>query len=75
MATQQMLDITTDALLTALVDRGILPPGTTRVSVYAGNVLGVNHIRIIITNDTFDDVTPVPVSTVDVPAAIEGLGL
>jgi hypothetical protein len=75
MAQQQMLDITTDALITALVDRGILPAGTTRVSVYAGNILGVNHIRIVIANESFDDLTPIPVSTVDVPAAIEGLGL
>lgn len=75
MAQQQMLDITTDAFLTALVDRGILPPNTTRVSVYAGNILGVSHVRIIIANPSFDDVTPVPMSTVDVPAAIEGLGL
>lgn len=75
MPQQQMLDMTTDAFLTALVDRGILPPGTTRVSVYCGNVVGVSHIKIIIANDSFEDVTPVPVSPVDVPAAIEGLGL
>ena len=74
MPQQQQLAIPTDAFLTALIDRGILPAGTTRVSVWAGNQLGVSWVKIILANSSIDDVTPVPVSTVDVPAAIEALG-
>jgi hypothetical protein len=74
MAQQQMLDIPTDAFITALVDRGILPVGTTRVSVWAGNMLGVSRIKIILANDAFEDLNPIPTSAVDVPAAIEVLG-
>jgi hypothetical protein len=75
MAQQQMLVIPTDSFLTALIDRGILPVGTTRVSVWAGNQLGVSYIKVILANGDFEDLTPVPVSTVDVPAQIESLGL
>jgi hypothetical protein len=74
MPQQQQLVIPTDAFLTALIDRGILPPGTTRVSVWAGNQLGVSYVKVILANGDFEDLTPVPVSTVDVPAAIEALG-
>jgi hypothetical protein len=75
MAQQQLLDILTDAFITSLVDRGILPAGTTRGPVWAGLVSGVSHIKIYLNNPNFDDVTPVPVSDVDVPTAIENLGL
>lgn len=79
MAQQQILDILTDDFLTALVNRGILPAGTTRASVWAGNVSNgvggyVSHVKIIINNAGFDDVTPIPVSTVDVPTEIQILG-
>jgi hypothetical protein len=75
MATWQQLVIPTDSLITALIDRGILPPGTTRINVWGGNQLGVSYIKITIANDGFDDVPPpAPVSDVDVPAAIEALG-
>lgn len=78
MAKQQILDVLTDAFLTSLIDRGILPAGTTRASIWAGNMPDgqggyVSHIKIVINNDSFDDLTPVPTSTVDVPAAIEAL--
>lgn len=65
----------TDEFITALVDRGILPAGTTRGPVWAGNVSGVSHVKIYLNNDNFDDLSPVPVSDVNVPAAIENLGL
>jgi hypothetical protein len=38
LAKQQLLDVVTDEFIAALVDRGILPPGTTRGPVWAGNV-------------------------------------
>jgi hypothetical protein len=75
MAQQQVLVIPTDSFLTALIDRGILPAGTTRSSVWAGNQLGVSYIKVVMNNSNFEDLDPLPVSTVDVPAAIEGLGL
>ncbi|HEX3058053.1 MAG TPA: hypothetical protein VHP62_01755 [Usitatibacter sp.] len=75
MAQQELLDIVTEEFITALVDRGILPAGTTKGPVWAGNVSGVSHIKIYLNNTSFDDLTPVPVSAVNVPAAIEALGL
>lgn len=76
MPTWQQLVIPTDALITALVDRGILPAATTRVNVWGGNQLGVSYIKVTIANDAFEDMpVPAPVSPVDVAAAIEALGL
>jgi hypothetical protein len=68
-----------DDFVTALVNRGILPGGTTRVLVWAGNKpdgLGgyESHIEIIINNSGFDDVSPIPDSTVNVPNEIQNLG-
>jgi hypothetical protein len=78
MATQQILDIPTDAFIQTLIDRGILPAGTSRVAVWAGNPGdGTSHIKIIIANPLFADVDPViplPISTVDVAGAIRTLG-
>lgn len=75
MAKQQLLDMVTDEFIAALVDRGILPAGTTRGPVWAGNVSGVSHVKIYLNNDSFEDLSPVPVSDVNVPQAIENLGL
>lgn len=75
MAKQQLLDMVTDEFIAALVDRGILPAGTTRGPVWAGNVSGVSHVKIYLNNDSFEDLSPVPVSDVNVPTAIENLGL
>lgn len=79
MARQQRLVIKTDDLLTALINRGILPAGTTRGPVWAGNKpdgLGgfESHIEIIMNNQSFDDISPVPNSSVDIPAEIQNLG-
>lgn len=70
MAKQQMLVINRAALITALIDKGILPAGTTGG---AANTT-FTDVKIILTNDSFDDVVPpaqIPTSTVDVPAGIE----
>lgn len=80
MAKQQILDWHTDDFIAACINRGILPAGTTRVSVWAGNKpdgLGgvISHTMIIIANDAFDDVTPIPTSTVDIPTEIQNLGV
>lgn len=79
MAQQQRVVMKSDDFVTALVNRGILPPGSTRALVWAGNRpdgLGgyESHIEIIINNSSFDDITPVPNSTVDVPTEIQNLG-
>jgi hypothetical protein len=79
MPRQQQIDILTDAFLAALMAQGILPEGTTRVSIWAGNVPDgqggvVSHIKINVANESFDDLTPIPTSSVNVPAAIEALG-